>query len=321
MASLKKRSICVTSDDDLSENLLVLCNQEEIYKVSCYLDFINENLLENGEKAIDEECRMVMGNWCCKIVDHYKFNADTAFIAMSHVDRFLSTTDGNFALYDRQWFQLVVLTCLQLAIKTNESFPLHIDNLIALGRTFSKEDISSMEKEILSALAWRLTPPIPSTFLHLMLYLFPPSVPNSMRMILWKDAKKYLQLCTLHYSLSIVKPSLLTITLLFIEMGKEHSQDVIDEFVSNVNIVTDFNYSINDILPLKEKIVQLSIGNATSCKEIHHNTAQNDIEKEATTNGEKKSQREIINNCMVPMKPKVEQKKVLNYVISNIILI
>lgn len=299
MDSAEETRFCISSDD-LRENLLVLHNKEITYKAESYLDFIEEGSIEEGKKAINEECYLAMGTWCYKIVEYYNGDADTAFIAMSHTDRFLSSKDGNFALYDRHWFKLVVLSSLQIAMKTNESDPLNINSLIALGKgAFSKNEIALMEEEIISALAWRLRPPTPSAFMDLMLNLFPTSVPNSSRILLWNDAKKHLQLCTPHYSLSIVKPSLLAITSLCIEMDKHFSQGFVDELICNINDLTDFRYSMSDILPLKEKILQLSVENITAKKEFH-----NVIKQETQNDAEKEAQNDISSKSIDPMKPK-----------------
>merc|ERR1712129_181295 len=125
-----------------------------------------------------------MTNWCYKILDFCTCSHEIGCVALSHVDRFLSTEMGNFVLYDRRWFQLAVMCALQISIKIHESGKLDMAALIQLGRNaFNEDEIRGMEEEIVFALRWRLCPPTPFVFLEALMELFPSNLANAMKSV------------------------------------------------------------------------------------------------------------------------------------------
>merc|ERR1719438_34667 len=110
------------------------------------------------------------------MVDYFNFSRETARLAMSYVDRFLSTAEGEFVLYDRRAYQLASISSLSLAVKVNESMRNRLDSelLVMVGRgNYSSKDICDMEIMILFALKWHLTPPTSSSYLEPLLDLLP----------------------------------------------------------------------------------------------------------------------------------------------------
>lgn len=96
---------------------------------------------------------------------------------MSHLDRYLavfpSTVDKNF-------FQLLAMTCLYLSIKLNEYKHLltpgsrsSMDTILRLSRGFfTLEQMEKMEHDILQRLQWHVHPPTPQLFVkHFLFFL------------------------------------------------------------------------------------------------------------------------------------------------------
>ena len=78
-------------------------------------------------------------------MDHFDFNREVVSVAMSYLDRYLSTRRVN-----KKIFQLAAMTCLYLAIKLSEPSTLKIASLIGLSRGFfTTEHIVAMEQSIL----------------------------------------------------------------------------------------------------------------------------------------------------------------------------
>jgi len=121
---------------------------------------------------IDAECRLKMVQWCYQIVTFANFHRETVSIAMSFLDRFLSSNHPNArkAIANRKEYQLSCITTLYLAIKMYEREEVDPKNFAALARgTHSKDEIIRMEATILSALDWRMSGPTSFTFLHYLL--------------------------------------------------------------------------------------------------------------------------------------------------------
>lgn len=68
-----------------------------------------------------------MINWCYQVLNYCDASQETDNMAISHVDRFLSSKNGSFVLNDKSRFQLAVMSSLLLAIKIHESSKLDTD--------------------------------------------------------------------------------------------------------------------------------------------------------------------------------------------------
>jgi len=114
--------------------------------------------------------------WMMHIIETAQLQRETAIIAMSYLDRFMSTTvpQAKRARYNRREYQLISFTCLYIAIKISEPTALSISMCSTLSRgVHSIDDIIACEKNILKGLQWRMNGPTPHQFVHHMLQLLP----------------------------------------------------------------------------------------------------------------------------------------------------
>jgi len=214
---------------ELLDRFLALSHQEDFYQCKDYLK-LRKDVTKN--QAVDETCRCTMTNWCFQVLDYCDASEEIGSIAISYVDRFLSSKEGSFVLNDKKFFQLLVMCSLQLAIKLHESRTLESDTLSKLSRgMFSVEDISLMEKALLSALSWRLCPATPYVFLDYFCELLPPSMSDSTKLSLLTLSKKQIHLASPHYSFSQQKSSTIALASLLnsmeeIRCSSEDEQDL-----------------------------------------------------------------------------------------------
>ena len=202
--------------DDLCDRYLALTRQERFYQ--CH-DYFKSKSDATGKHVVNEICRHRMTNWCYQVLDYFNASEETVSIAMSYIDRFISSNQGRFVLDNQNWFQLAVMTSLQLAMKVHESNRLNADALSQLSRgLFSAEDIILMEREFLSALSWRLCPATPYVFLDFFLDVLPPSMPITTRSSLLKISKKQIYLACPYFSFSLEKPSVVAFASLLNSM-------------------------------------------------------------------------------------------------------
>jgi hypothetical protein len=111
------------------------------------------------------------------VVDHFDLHREVVSVAMSHLDRYLSTSPTTV---DKNDFQLLSMTCLYLAIKLTEYKHLLIpgskssmDTILQLSRGFfTLEQMEKMEYDILQRLQWHVHPPTPQLFVkHFLFFL------------------------------------------------------------------------------------------------------------------------------------------------------
>lgn len=172
----------------VSETLSVMLQKERRrYYASCdYLGILPQSssycsqgavILDNDDEVepttmitITEADRTQLVDWCYKVIDLCKLERETVAMAMDMVDRFLSsnnssnkTCEENMAykvLRDRIQFQLLVVTALYVAIKTNEKtvFGSKLFSIISCD-LYSISDIEDMELILLSGLSWYISAP------------------------------------------------------------------------------------------------------------------------------------------------------------------
>jgi hypothetical protein len=128
-------------------------------------------------QPVDADARYSIADWCFKIMDICRYKRETAAIAMSCLDRFVSTPDGYQMLLDRRKFQLAALTAVYTAVKVHEQQALapHLIARLSHG-SYSTEDIETMEFKMLMALQWRVNPPTAMEFVCTFLEVVPENV-------------------------------------------------------------------------------------------------------------------------------------------------
>lgn len=128
----------------------------------------------NCEDHVNSDCRSRMVEWCFQVANFCKYEMETVEIAMSSLDRFLGTPQGNDALNDRKTFQLAAMTCLYTAIKVHEPEAIDPQMMSGLSRgVYSPKQFEAMEMTIMSAIQWRVNAPTSMSFVRLFLALLP----------------------------------------------------------------------------------------------------------------------------------------------------
>lgn len=160
--------------EDILETLAILRQQEARYVAQDFLHQDNDQRTVASTASaplhidIDEDCRDKMTAWCFQVSKFCKFQNESIEIAMSCLDRFLTTEQGAAALQDRTTYQLACMVCLYTAVKVHERTAISPAIVSALARdAYSPAQVEEMERTILSALQWRVNPPTMSSFVRL----------------------------------------------------------------------------------------------------------------------------------------------------------
>eukprot|EP00563_Minutocellus_polymorphus_P002052 CAMPEP_0181041258 /NCGR_PEP_ID=MMETSP1070-20121207/11503_1 /TAXON_ID=265543 /ORGANISM="Minutocellus polymorphus, Strain NH13" /LENGTH=472 /DNA_ID=CAMNT_0023119357 /DNA_START=62 /DNA_END=1480 /DNA_ORIENTATION=- len=149
-----------------------------------------------------QDWRAQIAEWFFKVADSLSMSREIVAVAVSYLDRYLGTLDDPAAALSRRQFQLVCLTCLYVATKLYDHKILPPVSIVNLSRgCFTARDIEDMERTILDALQWRLSPPTPLTFAkHLLLLLPRTSVSRPVRRTVSDVAKYLTELAVIDYA-------------------------------------------------------------------------------------------------------------------------
>jgi hypothetical protein len=146
-------------------------------------------------------------------------NKATACIAVSYLDRFMSTNSTRVAdaLQSRLQYQLVAVACIVIALKCHAGVRVNFDfvvDTICQG-LYERDEINACEIDILQALQWKLNGPSPHNFIDALAGLLNEcTIESTSSLITW--AKKYADAAVLDYemaqnsSLTLAYSSLLT---------------------------------------------------------------------------------------------------------------
>lgn len=129
----------------------------------------NPNYLAT-QPEINAKMRTILVDWLVEVSEEYRMVPDTLYHAVSNLDRVLS---GQRVA--RSQLQLVGITCMWIAAKYEEIYPPNVSEFSYItDNTYSREELVSMEEEVLKKLKYELTVPTPKTFLRRLLQVCSP---------------------------------------------------------------------------------------------------------------------------------------------------
>ena len=158
-------------DADILGRIEAMRAQEDATSPRC-----NYFKISTTSDDIDKEGRMSLVIWLRKVQTALKLSPETVWIALSYLDRYLSSGKGasQEALKCRYKFQLAAITSFWIAVKIYESMKLNVSTLVKLCKGYYEEsEIVSTEEDILYALDWRVTTPTPMEFVRIFMELLP----------------------------------------------------------------------------------------------------------------------------------------------------
>lgn len=145
------------------------------------------NYFRRASRDIDASHRAAMATWVRQVQTTLQLSPETVWMAMSFFDRYLSSGRGESreVLKSKCKFQLAAITCFYTAVKIHEPVVLGIDMLLMICRgTYTEKDIVSMERDVLSALEWKVFSPTPMDFARHFVELLPKSQSHLSKSIL-----------------------------------------------------------------------------------------------------------------------------------------
>ena len=97
--------------------------------------------------------RGILIDWLVEVAEEYRLEAETLYLAVNYIDRFLSQVPVN-----RSKLQLVGVTCMLVAAKYAEIHPPAVDEFVYISdNTYKREEILHMEGMVLNRLNFELS--------------------------------------------------------------------------------------------------------------------------------------------------------------------
>ncbi|XP_029310814.1 LOW QUALITY PROTEIN: G2/mitotic-specific cyclin-B3 [Cottoperca gobio] len=165
-AHLQKQQIPVEFDID-SEN------SEDCYMCAEYAKDIFDYLKRREEKfvlcnympkqpSLNPEMRAILIDWLVEVQENFELYHETLYLAVKMADHYLSKTPVH-----RELLQLVGSTSMLIASKFEERSPPCVDDFLYIcDDAYKREELISMEANILQALSFDISIPIPYRFLR-----------------------------------------------------------------------------------------------------------------------------------------------------------
>ncbi|KAF8692301.1 hypothetical protein HU200_039910 [Digitaria exilis] len=114
------------------------------------------------QSDVTANMRTILVDWLVEVAEEYKLVADTLYLAISYIDRFLS-----YNVLGRDKLQLLGVAAMLIAAKYEEISPPHAEDFCYItDNTYTKQELLKMEGDILKLLKFELGNPTIKTFLR-----------------------------------------------------------------------------------------------------------------------------------------------------------
>ncbi|PUZ42267.1 hypothetical protein GQ55_9G570000 [Panicum hallii var. hallii] len=116
------------------------------------------------QKDISPKMRAILVDWLVEVADEFKLQAETLYLAISYVDRFLTVN-----VVTRDKLQLLGVTALRVAAKYEEveSSKMKVNKYTDItDHTYTKQQVVKMEADLLKSFNFQIGGPTVTTFLR-----------------------------------------------------------------------------------------------------------------------------------------------------------
>ncbi|KAL8127007.1 G2/mitotic-specific cyclin C13-1-like [Apium graveolens] len=120
------------------------------------------NYIEKVQKDVTVTMRAILVDWLVEVALEYKLHADTLYLAVLYIDRYLSIN-----VLNRQRLQLLGISSMLIASKYEEITPPYVDDFCDItDNTYTKKEVVKMEADVLKSLKFEMGNPTVKTFLR-----------------------------------------------------------------------------------------------------------------------------------------------------------
>ncbi|XP_044946451.1 cyclin-A3-2-like [Hordeum vulgare subsp. vulgare] len=118
--------------------------------------------IETVQTDVTANMRAILIDWLVEVAEEYKLVADTLYLTVSYVDRFLSANP-----LSRNRLQLLGVAAMLIASKYEEISPPHVEDFCYItDNTYTRQELLTMESDILKLLNFEIGSPTIKTFIR-----------------------------------------------------------------------------------------------------------------------------------------------------------
>ncbi|CAN4118379.1 unnamed protein product [Withania somnifera] len=115
----------------------------------------------DSQPEISEKMRAILVDWLIEVHHKFELNPETLYLTINIVDRYLAVETAS-----RRELQLVGVSAMLIASKYEEIWAPEVNDFVCISdKTYTHDQVLTMEKQILGKLEWYLTVPTPYVFL------------------------------------------------------------------------------------------------------------------------------------------------------------
>ena len=273
-----------------AESLSVMMQKEQaIYTRRDYLGpqppcGVDDN--DIAAKRITPDDRLKIVDWCYSVVDACQFDRETVALTMEMVDRFLSTPGGivaQEALYNRKKYQLVAMSALYIAIKTNEKVSFGSGYFATMSRgAYSAEQIEAMELAILHGLSWRINAPTSIQMVHHILSLILPhltGIQESTWEFMFTEVHYQTEHAVRDYYCCLRRPSTIGLAAIFNTVDQVEKQDRQAILQALLSVWKEEGFdSPEDLLAARNRMLSLTSRDSTAEEDSMMSDSSKEVE-------------------------------------------
>merc|ERR1719162_470036 len=180
-------------------------------------------------------------------VCHYK--KDTIAIALSCLDRFMTTPSGQEVLLDRNLYQLAAMTALYSSVKIHEQEVMDTNLVSNLSKgVHTPAVVEAMESKMLMAIQWRVNPPTAMSFMRMINDLIPDtSLDCYERQIILDKTRQQIEMTVSEYNFCSFDASSIAFASMLNSIESICLDSGSDEFYANFNMTVGTILAVDGI--------------------------------------------------------------------------
>ncbi|XP_033244735.1 G2/mitotic-specific cyclin-B-like [Drosophila miranda] len=180
---------------------------DHLYKLEAEQPIRNNHLA--GHREIDHKMRAILIDSISQMHWGFQFKAETFQLTVAIIDRYLQAVQNT----ERDKLQLVGVTALIIAAKYEETVQKNINHFVSItDETYSASEIRAMELQILRAIDYNLSRPLPIDFLRRFTKAAGAQREHHIM------SKYFVELASVDYDLASRKPSEIAAAALFLSL-------------------------------------------------------------------------------------------------------
>lgn len=173
--------------------------------------------IKRNQTDINEKMRAILNDWLIEVHLKFKLLPETFFLTMNIIDRYL-----NKKTIQRTNLQLVGITAMLIASKYEEIYAPEVKDFVFItDKAYSRQEVISMELEILNTLEYNLTMPSANRFVEMYNHFI------GYNQLVLNFALYLLDLSIVEYKMLKFKGSLLAASVLYVATKLLHKENVV----------------------------------------------------------------------------------------------